>query len=93
MIYGLFDQKPAPENEPELELPPQPERNRFNYQRHRLMAMDAAPGTKYCFNCDKFEYQVRMYLDGKRWVFYCPDAAKLWKAKPYTGKQSKPTEE
>jgi hypothetical protein len=79
---------PAPPAEPTAR-----QRVGFDVKVHMAAGRTAAPGTRYCFEHEKWEYQVAIYLDGRRWVFYCAEAARERGAKKYTGNPNKPTEE
>lgn len=59
-------------------------------QRLRIMSLGAPNGTRYCFQHDTFEFEVTMYLVGRRWMFLCAAAAREQGGKRYTGKLDKP---
>jgi hypothetical protein len=82
------------------ELPPEPVREEpraraggLDIRIHLAAGRSAASGTRYCFEHEKWEFNVGIYLDGRRWVFYCPEAARERGAKKFTGNQNKPTGE
>lgn len=83
---------PPPEPAPAREEPP-PARGSFDIKAHLAAGRAAAPGTRYCFEHEKWEYGVGMWLDVKRWVFYCEAAGRERGAKKYTGNPKKPTED